>query len=78
LADAAGAELKVYDRGGDPSVSDDLAAGRLDVLVVPAWPHGLAGRLRGHPGRARTSACVVVVVPRTVGPAAVEPATAAS
>ena len=35
-ADAVGAELKVYG-GGGPSVSDDLASGGLDVLVVPAW-----------------------------------------
>lgn len=76
-ADAAGAELTVYGRGG-PSVSNDLASGDLDVLVVPAWPHGLAGRLRGHPSRARTSACVVIVVPRPARPATVEPATAAS
>jgi len=58
------ADVRVYGGGrrGKRLLSDDLAGGRLDVLVVPAWPHGLAGRLRGQTPR-RTGACVLVIVP---------------
>ena len=62
----------------DDERADLVVLGRLDVLVVPAWPHGLAGRLRGHPSGGRISACVLIVVPRTVRPALVEAATAVS
>ena len=69
LALATGAELRIYEPREDferaPSAAEDVAAGRLDALVVPDWPHGLAGRLRRRgravahpPGR-----CVLVVAP---------------
>jgi nucleotide-binding universal stress UspA family protein len=77
-ADAARVELQDYDGGAGPSVSDELAAGRLDVLVVPGWPHGLAGRLRRHASRARTAGCVLLVVPQAGRGTTVEPATTVS
>ena len=78
LAADVGARVRVY---GGPrhrgSLSDDLIGGLVGVLVVPAWPHGLAGRLRGHATRAETAGCVLIVVPSAArGPSASVPATA--
>jgi len=62
LAAATHADLRVY-AGED--VAEDLAAGRLDALVVPDWPHGLMGRLRRRGRRARrpVGRCVLIVAP---------------
>jgi nucleotide-binding universal stress UspA family protein len=78
LAADVGARVKVY-RGPRHSghLSDDLTGGLVSVLVVPAWPHGLAGRLRGHATRAETAGCVLIVVPPAARvPSASVPATA--
>jgi nucleotide-binding universal stress UspA family protein len=50
-------------------LSDDLAQGHLDLLVIPAWSHGLMGRLRrrGRRGGARGAPCPVVIVPSRAG-----------
>jgi len=62
LAAAADAELRVYT--GEVA-ADDVAAGRLDALVVPDWPHGLIGRLRRHgrPVDRPIGRCVLIVAP---------------
>jgi nucleotide-binding universal stress UspA family protein len=62
LAAAADAELRVYT--GEVA-AEDLAAGRLDALVVPDWPHGLIGRLRRRGRRAERpiGRCVLIVAP---------------
>jgi nucleotide-binding universal stress UspA family protein len=60
-----------------PSAADDVAAGRLDALVVPDWPHGLMGRLRpgGRPAPNPPGRCVLIVAPpRAHAPAAGAPA----
>lgn len=70
LAAATGAGLRVYDgehsaAPGETCAADDLAAGQLDVLVVPDWPHGLVGRLRrrGRPARRPVGRCVLILAP---------------
>ncbi len=54
------------------SAADDVATGELDLLVVPDWPHGLAGRLRrrGRAVRDPSGRCVLAVVPPRVDAAA--------
>ncbi len=49
-----------------PEIADELARGELDVLVVPAWPHGLLGRLRRGVAPAPTGrgGCPVLVAAR--------------
>ena len=68
------AGVREVERAG--SAADDVAAGEVDALVVPDWPHGLAGRLRrrGRPARDPAGRCVLVIVPlrvETVTPATV-------
>ncbi|MGZ4270817.1 MAG: universal stress protein [Solirubrobacteraceae bacterium] len=72
LAAKTHAELRVHGRPAQaaaarqPSLADDLAHGTLDVLVAPAWPHGLLGRLRRSGRRARlfrAADCSLVIVP---------------
>lgn len=62
LAAATNAELRIYTRDG---AADDLAAGRVDALVVPDWPHGLIGRLRrrGRRSDRPIGRCVLIVAP---------------
>lgn len=74
LAREAAAELRVH---GEPTpegaaaaaqaeLADDLAQGSLDLLVAPAWPYGLLGRLRRRGRLPRTlqpAGCPVVIVP---------------
>jgi nucleotide-binding universal stress UspA family protein len=73
IASDTGAELRVqglprgpHDEAPRAPVTEDLARGRLDLLVVAARPHNLLGRLRRQaatgaiPAR---SACPVIVVP---------------
>jgi nucleotide-binding universal stress UspA family protein len=49
-----------------PEIADELARGELDMLVVPAWPHGLLGRLRRGVARGASArnGCPVLVAPR--------------
>jgi nucleotide-binding universal stress UspA family protein len=49
-----------------PEVADELAKGELDVLIVPAWPHGLLGRLRRGVARGASArnGCPVLVAAR--------------
>jgi nucleotide-binding universal stress UspA family protein len=63
LAAETHADLRVYRETAQ--AADELAAGRLDVLVVPDWPHGLMGRLRrgGLEARNPIGRCVLVVAP---------------
>lgn len=68
----AGARLAADPR----SLADDLAADRLDVLVVPDWPHGLRGRLRRLGRRLPTGTAVLVVAPLAIGPGAADEAAA--
>ncbi len=73
MAESAGAR----DADQAPSAADDVAAGRLDALVVPDWPHGLMGRLRrrGRPAPNPPGRCVLIVAPpRAHAPAPGAPA----
>jgi nucleotide-binding universal stress UspA family protein len=65
IAAVAHADLQVYRGAG---AAEALAAGRLDALVVPDWPHGLMGRLRrrGRPSRTPVGRCVLIVAPPRV------------
>jgi nucleotide-binding universal stress UspA family protein len=74
LAEGAGAAVTVAGR----SVGDDLGSGDLDVLVVPAWPHGLMGRIRRSAARRAVDRCALVVVPPGARPMAVEDSRAIS
>jgi nucleotide-binding universal stress UspA family protein len=75
LARQTGASLLVQGPNGAPGtpaagprarLAEDLAQGALDLLVAPAWGHGLLGRLRRRGRRrplARGAACPILVVP---------------
>lgn len=73
MADQAHAELRIHEQlaaasfpGSRGPLADDVARGTLDLLVVPAWPHGLLGRLRRRRQRTRLpreARCPVIIVP---------------